>query len=618
MSTTVESKDQPQIVDVWSRTSRRYRRRSVLMLLVLALMFAGLCCFTFWLRTGVYWPWMSESYGEVMAQSFRPSGSDQITLSDFLTSPISVKDRWIHGIIMGLLLASLSSIPLLVAILYRFPFSVIFAVMVVLLAAMPWLGITVLIGCSLTALRPFRFSFRYASALVGLIPIAIYFVSASLEPADSRPKLIQHQALLYAPWVLAVLGSCIICAVALAIARLINYRPGGIPPVLVMLFAIPVFLFHTQVGRDELEYRLLECEVGPGSRSMFATMNVGAWAKRDAARLMGQSRNASDDEVYGGAVKRAIAKALLKVEQDRMRALARCDSFILQFPKSRYVPNVLFLKGRVLDQRIHRAKLERDHLAEYVCHIPNCASRTTWETLAEKFPSDDLAATAMYKLAILDIQDGRIDSAIAWLEKLTGRFDVTRTSSQPIEVPAEGRPSVFYEGLSATRMGVNMPALIRNARCLMEMVVACRDDRQIPYSSLFGERSGWPDVMIHPMQILMRLDETDPHYKANLEGIARHCSDSQTRGYVEIRLALLEPAISRRIQRFQNAAKSLVGQPAGAEAMFRLGAALQEDRIRDEAKLVFDELTKHYPDSCWAQEARKRLSSLSMLEATAE
>ena len=611
-ATETESIDGPQIVDVWSRTSRRYRRRSVFMLVLLALLFAGLCCFTFWLRTGVFWPWTCDTYADLLTQSFRPTGSEQITLSDFLTSPISVKDVWIHGIIMGLLFASLSSIPLLVAILYRFPFSIIFPVMVVFLAAMPWLGITVLIGCGLTALRPFRFSFRYASALMGLIPIAVYFVSASLEPADTQPKLIQHQALLYAPWVLAVLGSCIICAIALAIARLINYRPGGIPLVLALFFAIPVILFYARVGRDELEYRLLEQEIGPGSHRMFTTVDIGAKADRAATRHWSRSRNTSYDEIQKRMLEKAKSSVLLRTESDRELAVAHCDAFISQFPKSRYVPNVLFMKGRVQDQRIQRTRLEQDHRAEFRYDVPNRASRRTWETLVERFPESPLCAMALYKLAILNARDGGdgIDAAIDALETLSRRFDIDRPTPELLA------SSDKRNAHPAIGLGMDQAALVQRSRRVREMLVACREDQPKPYRDLFGCPTGGPDVVIHPIQSLLWLDETDPHYKANLEEIARHFEESHTSGYIEIRLSLLERAVSRRIQRFRNAARSLAGQPAGAEALFYLGDALQDDSILDEAKLAYGELTQKYPESCWAREAKERLSSLSMLEAT--
>jgi outer membrane protein assembly factor BamD (BamD/ComL family) len=588
------------------------------MLLLLALLFAGLCCFTFWLRTGVYWPWQSEGYWDLMARSFRPMGSQQVTLNNFLSAPISVKDVPIHGVIMGVLFATLCSMPLLVAILYRFPSSIIFSVMVVFLASMPWLGITVLIGCALTAMRPFRFSFRYASALLGLIPVGIYFVSASWEPAGSQMKLVQQRALLYAPWVMALLGSCVICAVALAITKLIGYRPVGIPPVLAMLFAIPVFLFHTQVGQDELEYRVLEQEVGSGSPLLFRSVDVGAEAAQAATRYWSETHSGSYDEIYKTMLEDAVADTLLQQEIDRARAVARCEAFIERFPDSRYIPNVLFLKGRAHDQRIQQIKLLRDLRAEYTGGTPSRASRRTWETLETRFPQSSFTAVALYKLAVLRACDGDLGPAIESLARLLDQFDVAQAASQPAAAPAEPRTLVFRKAPGAAQLGVDLSVVTMQARRLKEILIACRADQTRPYAELFGPQPTGTSDEVHPVQLLLGLDDTDPHYKSNLEGIARSFPRSETAGYVEIRLSLLEPAVSRRIRRFHSAADALAGRPSGAEALFRLADARQEDSILDEAKTALELLVKNYPESCWAVEAKERLSSLSMLDAKVE
>src|SRR5215470_8494599 len=79
-------------VDVWTRTTPKYRRRAIVLLIVTAILFAGLCIFTFWLRTGSYIPWNSSQYKRLMWQSFNPKGADQITLVDFLTFPISIEE----------------------------------------------------------------------------------------------------------------------------------------------------------------------------------------------------------------------------------------------------------------------------------------------------------------------------------------------------------------------------------------------------------------------------------------------------------------------------------------------------------------------------------------------
>jgi len=605
-----------EVVDVWSRTSRRHRVRAVLMLLLLGILFAALCCFTLWLRSGHYLPWEYDGYDELLLRSFQPSGTEQITLSNFLSSPIPVHEVQIHAVILGLQFASLSSIPILVAILYRLPVATLFAAMVFFLAAMPWLAITVLIGCALASTQMFRFSFRYASALIGLIPIAVYFGMASWEPSGSSSSMVPHQALLYAPWVLALLGSCVICAVALATARLINYRPGGIPPILVMLFAFPVFLFHTQVGRDELEYRILAQAYGPGSRSVFASSDIGMLAKGAARHIWSETKGRSYDDIFRRALDAAEQLAVVQTERDRREAAAHCDLFIEQFAASRYVPNVLFIKGRAQDLRLDGNKLLHHHRAEYRSNLPSRTSRVTWQTLVERYPDNKLSATALFNLAMLDARDGDLGGAIDKLEQLAERFDIQRAATRQAGSDDASSTSVFQRTPAASQLGIDLSALVLRAGRLREMLLACRSDKPKPVSAILGPRPDGSDVLVRPVQVLVWLDDASPQYKANLEGIARAFADSEAAGYVEVRLALMEPAISRRIQRFSHAAETLAERPAGAEASFYKAQALREDSLIDEAKAAFETLVKAYPQSCWSREAKEHITALSMLQET--
>ncbi len=602
-----------EIVDVWSRTAPKYRLRAAFMLLLLAVLFSGLCCFTFWLRTGVFLPWEFEGYPELMRRSFNPSGPNQVTLSHFLTSPISVELVPIHSVIVGLLFASICSIPVLVAILYRFPASLLLAAMVMFLAAMPWLGLTVLAGCALACLPRFRFSFRFASAMIGLMPIGIYFILASWEPAGNAQP-IQNRALMYAPWVLAILSSCVICAVALAFAKLINYRPGGVPPVLALVFAIPLILFHTQVGRDELEYRLLEHEIGPRAGSVFAPFDVAAGAHREATRIWSSTTVQPYDSIYRQLLEVAERDALVRAENDRNAAIDHCDWFLEHFPASRYAAAVLFLKGRALDQRIHRQSLLREHRIEFRDDLPSRSSRTTWLAIVESFPDDPLSAMALHKLALLDVRAGRIDDAIANLARVVERFDTARVTTRPSSGHPQPRTSVFQKAEPTAGLGLNLRVVVFQSRRLHEMLSACRADTPRRYDELFADSSSDAAARIHPASLLFSFDETDPNYRKNLTSLVAAFPGSHTADYARVRLDLLEPAISRRIQRFRQAATDLAGRPAGAVAAFRLGEVLQEDSLNSEARMVLGDLVTNYPESCWAEEAKERLASLSLIE----
>jgi predicted negative regulator of RcsB-dependent stress response len=604
-----------RFVDVWTRTSPHHRRQAVLMIVVLSLLFAGLCCFTFWLRTGVYWPWLHDDYAHLMRQSFSPTGRDQVTLSDFLTYPISVERVPSHAVTLGLLFATLSSIPILVAILYRLPFSVILCAMVTFLAALPWLGLTILLGCTIATVRPFRFNFRYASALLGLVPVAVYFVMASREPPGLEATDMLNKALKYAPWFLSLLGSCVICALALGIARLIGYRPGGIPPLLAVLFVVPVALFHTKVGRDELEYHLLEHAIGPGSKEVFVAMRVGAAADREATRLWSESKDQSYERIRLACIEWAIDRTYEQTEADRVHAVEQCTAFIDHFRDSRYVPSVLFLQGRALDQRVRRDRLEQDYRAEFESDIPSPRSRVAWQTLAKNFPDDALSSIAQHRLAILLARDGQIDAAIELLAGVTRSVDGVASGGDSPGGKSVPAASVFSKAPPSASLGIDRNALVAQARQLHEMLVACRDDEPCRRSALLGPQAEDPDALVHPVQYLLCLYDDDPHYSANLGQIVETFPRSQTAGFAEVRQAMLIPSLSRRIERFRTIAQELSGRPAGALALFQLAGALQDDSIIDEAKVVLEDLVKRYPSSGWSLEARERLASVTMVES---
>ncbi|NUQ49916.1 MAG: hypothetical protein HUU27_08365 [Phycisphaerae bacterium] len=120
-------------------------------------------------------------------------------------------------------------------------------------------------------------------------------------------------------------------------------------------------------------------------------------------------------------LREARSEAYEEQANDRLEAVDRCDRFLERFgdPPSRYVPNVLFLQGRALDMRIDRALLDGDEcLLQFHSDVPRSASRPVWERLATRFPDSDLAAFALYQLALLDGAAGRLDLLLHGGQKL--------------------------------------------------------------------------------------------------------------------------------------------------------------------------------------------------------
>lgn len=583
-------------IDVWSRTAPKYRRRAVLLLSVTLLLFAGLCCFTYWLRTGVYGPWSdSESYRELMYKSFNPIGDRQVTLIDFLLFPISVEQVPMQWVIIGLLLASLSSVPILIAILYRFPAALVCCLMVSGLAAMPWLGATVLLGCAVASLKPFRLSFRYASALLGLVPVALYFISATREPAGYF-AMTPFRAKLAAPWVLAALGSCVICAVALAIAKLINYRPGGIAPVLALLFALPVLLFHAQVGRDELEYRILENRVGPGSRYVFINRPLAEEARAEAGREWSKEARGSLNAFYAQRLTAKIEEAFDELHENRDAAIERCDAFQSRFGGSRYVPNVLYLKGRALDMRIDRVRLHDNGLLQYYADFPHPASRATWRTLGEGFPASDLSAYGLLQGALLDARSGRLDAAQHSLDVLLSRFGGDRRHMPELEPPA----TIFGRPPPATSLGFHLESVLTPARRTRELIALTRGD---------------PRHADDPLVALLALNPRAPEYGTNLAALLSTWPDALIQGPVAVRLALRCDNVRDAVAHLQRVSEEFNGSPFQAEPLFFLGSLFEQSGRYEDARSVFGRLIREHASSCYAAEARGRLTAIALLGA---
>jgi len=175
---------------------------------------------------------------------------------------------------------------------------------------------------------------------------------------------------------------------------------------------------------------------------------------------------------------------------------------------------------------------------------------------------------------------------------------------------------MFRKASSVEALGLDKEFLLHQARRMAEMIAACRDDAALRVADVFGPRKGGAQATVHPLSILLSLDDTSPCYESNLSGLVDHFPSSRTAEYAELRLIAMEAAVSRRIVRFRDASQRLAGRPAGAEALFWLANVLQEDSVMDETRTVLSELIRSYPESCWAAESKDRLASISLAERT--
>lgn len=594
-------------VDVWSRTSSKYRVRSMVLLGVNVVLFAGAGCFAFWLRSGRFFAPSMEGYWDQLAQTFNFRGPSNITLASFLLEPISVQHVPMQIPIVGLLMAALIAIPILVAILYRFWSSMPFVIVVGLLAVMPWLAITLIGSCIIASVRPFRSRFRFMSALLGLVPAVVYLIFAWRGSTDVLACVVDpiDRIKFVAPWALAVVAATILFAIVLALARLVDYRPGAITPLLAVMFGLPVALFEYHVGRDELHYRLLERLNDEWFADVDASLDLEQAILRKWERLPWPRPNLDklreiEEIMWHFELAADMGPRQSELTRHQNELAQKCDQFHHAFPASRYTPNALFIKARALDTRVDVEEFRRTNWIRFYNDFPNQASRHTWRMIAENRPHSVLAAVALLRLAQLDCCSGDIDRARSRLSTLMERFGQGRAIMPTTAKQAGVLHGVLSRDEPEASLNIDFDRIMLEAHRLRDLI----ENNQDP---LWGFKPFYrPRDPSSPLWFgLLTLDPRSKWYIANLQRLQKAYFHCQLEDNILLEIAKATTSLSLKIERLDDCIKRFPSRDAVPEALFRLGQAHREAGQYAESRTDFSRLIANFPDSVWSGRARR-------------
>lgn len=605
----------PPVQDVWSRSGRKYRVRAIVLLWVNILLFSGVASFAYWLRSGVRFAPLTDSYFRDLADTFFGVGRADVSLGSFLLEPVSVLDVPMQIPIVGLLMASLIAIPILVALLYRFWSSVPFVLLVGMLAVMPWLAATLLLSCVLASVRPFRARIRFVSALVALVPVAVYLVLAWMGTDDALAGRVDpvERMRFIAPWVLAVVAAVVLFAIVLSIARLVNYRPGAITPLLALMFGLPVILFESYVGRDELYYRL----IASVESAHFAEVDAGrtweeaawkAWHRHPRPRPSLESIREIEEQKWLFELMGELGPHESELAQHQAVIVDRCDWFLKYFPDSRYAVNVLFLKARSLDMRVDGPLFRERKLIRFYCDFPSVASKRTWRLVAENGNRTPLGAVAQLRLAQLVLREGDVDRAAAMLRKVLDfepvpSFREVNDSAALVataSVPDRGLEEVLGRDAPQTEVDVDLARTVFEARRLLELIEKNRDPLY-GYEPLTGRSRSAHDFRPG----LADFDARHERYLYNLLDLLERYPKAQLTDNIELEIAKATPAREDRIRLLRGLLRVRSRGDAAAEALYRLSDELYASELLDESLASASELVSRFPESMWARAVQR-------------
>ena len=368
-------------------------------------------------------------------------------LGQTFVQPLSVFSYPWMILVNGLLLGVIIFTPVTLAVLYRLRVAAGFVAVVVLVGHAPVLAAALAGGCLLAGKTHLRSDKPFLAALLGLVPIAVYLCFFGFLGTDSPVSTGLQRVALHAPLVVAFVSAILAVAIVLLLARLTRYRPGIVWPVLTVMLAIPLAIFHRQVGTAELEYSLIVSQL-PGGTGLLEPIALETWRRDHQAQSM-----------IGAKLHTCLLEDL---GHHRQGLVSRCEQFAARHHSSPRLPEILWLEAQaaslVLDEQALELSSSERGLVRYSTAHSQEVSAPLWRVLVDKYDSSPQAALAHWRLVELALRNQDVASALNHLQQAQRRL-----SQQVLEARSQQRPlmEVFVA-----------PATIPNERYYDEALLA--------------------------------------------------------------------------------------------------------------------------------------------------
>lgn len=342
--------------------------------------FAVVCAFWQYLATG---QWTDFSLSAYFGDDLRsPVGQAFIRVLGILRYPWMI-------LVTGLLLGATVFVPIIVAVLYRLRFAVLFLLLVAAVAHAPALALVTALGCMLAARTQLRSDMPFVAVLLGILPIAGYLYILGFMGVDTVAVVPLQRWVLYAPFVISIVAAVLAAAAVLSLARVTRFKPGVIWPVLALTLAGPLAAFYTQVGSDELAYCLLARRLAPGT-SDFEPMAVSDLKADPATR--GHTKQTLRDYVKD------------KLEAKRGDLANDCQKFVARYPRSRRAPEVLWMQAHCISLRVDYRAYEAG-MVKYTSRHCQPQAEDAWQRLVKEYGGASHAALGRRRLGELAMRN---------------------------------------------------------------------------------------------------------------------------------------------------------------------------------------------------------------------
>ena len=592
-----------------------YSHKNVQRCWLLAVAVFALSCL-FWSKivTGLFW-----SFG------FQTVVSPELwRLSRFVTGGVSIFEYPWQIFVLGLLMGILAIVPVLVSQLMSFRYSLLFILAVFFLANLPGFAICILISCVAAACRPLRFRSRFIAIALCTAPQLIYWGYFG----GARGGDPVEWGFSFTPWICAWLVGLGIAGLVLGIGHFTRYRPGLVWAFTSGFLLVAVITFEIKIGFDELDYQLYVAKNNPEQASEFhgrsITEALDETITNPAVRGYLAVFYPTEPILLRAELKRKIQTQLRLdrwpswfivppelMYQDKKRWLfEQYDSFIKRRPQSGRMPMVLYYKALLSEYSPDINTLGRKEILHFYDDYPYERSREIWWSLYINFGGAPESLEARWRIARHWAGRGEFEQA----DKLLAEAQTMTTERLKLLERQQAQNDTFF---SPFRPPADSAMTISKLTELQRRLNQLR--------SLIGleNRTGKPASS----ERLARFVILNPHafnYDRYLDELLGEIGDSDPlRDNILLAKARLIADEQRQTEKLTQLHEQFKGRDGGIEALYELALlkknlwhrqselnSEQRERTLAETRAILTSFIDLYPDSIFAEQAKKLLSNL--------
>jgi len=336
-------------------------------------------------------------------------------------------------LVLGILMGILAVVPVLVAQLMSFIYSVPFILAIFFVADLPAFAVAVLIGSFAAACRPLRFRSRFIAIALCMSPQLLYWCCFGSARTAEPVKW----GFSYAPWVCAWITGLAVAAVVLGIGHYTRYRPGLVWITTIAFLAASFWVFDTKVGFSELDYQLYVACNNPRDVKEFQDHSITKYLDQTITEPSERIEKYITDFSYPTepiplreALKRDIEEELeegrwpswfpaadeLAFEAKRQWLLKQYGTFIKRRPNNDRVPIARYYDALLREYECDLKVLRESEVLHFYSDYPFPRAQYQWYCLHEEFGESAESLEARWRIAVHLAGNGYFDQATELLE----------------------------------------------------------------------------------------------------------------------------------------------------------------------------------------------------------